>query len=130
MTRRKPYVRSMRGWWLGNGHFMRYMLREATSVFLALYAVVLLAGLVALGLGEASYGRWLAAMTHPGFVVFHLCVLAAAGYHTVTWFAVSPKAMPPVRLGGAPVPARAIIGGQYAACAVISLVVLAAAWSG
>ena len=36
MSRRRPYVRSMRGWWRRNPVFVRYMLREGTSVLLAL----------------------------------------------------------------------------------------------
>ena len=35
MSRRRPYVRSMDGWWRRNPYFVRYMLREGTSVLLA-----------------------------------------------------------------------------------------------
>ena len=31
MSRRKPYVRPMRGWWKRNPYFRRYMLREGTD---------------------------------------------------------------------------------------------------
>ncbi len=130
MTRRKPYVRSMDRWWLRNSFFTRYMIREATSVFLGLYTIVLLIGLVALSLGEASYERWLATMAHPAFIGFHIVVLAAACYHTYTWFGVSPKAMPSVRIGNAPLTPALIIRGQYLALAIITLVVLVAVASG
>ena len=45
MARPKTYVRPMTGWWRGNPYFVRYMVREASSVFLATYAIVLLVGL-------------------------------------------------------------------------------------
>jgi fumarate reductase subunit C len=44
-------------------------------------------------------------------------------YHSVTWFAVAPKAMP-LTVRGEPVPAKAIVGRHYAAWAVVSLIVL------
>jgi len=37
----KTYVRPMRRWWMRNPHFARYMLREASAVFLAGYAVMM-----------------------------------------------------------------------------------------
>ncbi len=127
MSRRKPYVRPMKGWWRRNPSFTRYMLREGTSVFLALYAVVLLIGTMALASGPEAYASWLAVVRNPVSILVHLVVLAAAVYHSVTWFAVSPKAMPPLRLGGEQVPPNIIIASQYAATAIASVIVLAAA---
>ena len=43
---RRPYQRSMDGWWRRDPFFMRYMAREATALIVALYAVVLLVGVV------------------------------------------------------------------------------------
>ncbi len=130
MSRRKPYVRPMKGWWRRNPSFTRYMLREGTSVFLALYALVLLVGTIALAGGPETYAGWLAVVRHPVSVLAHLLVLAAAVYHSITWFAVSPKAMPPLRLGGEQVPPNIIIASQYAAAAIASVIVLAVAIGG
>jgi fumarate reductase subunit C len=49
-----------------------------------------------------------------------------AAYHSITWFAVTPKAMPLV-VRGEPVPAKAIVGMHYGAWALVSLIVLIAA---
>ena len=46
MTVRKPYVRPMAGWWRRNPFFVRYMMRELTAPFVAIYALILLIGLV------------------------------------------------------------------------------------
>ena len=128
MRKPKTYVRSMDGWWLKNPYFVRYMIREGTSVLVALYAIVLLVGAASLASGEAVYQSWLAALASPLAVLFHLAALAAALYHMVTWFAVSPKAMPPIYLGENKLPDKLIIGSQYAAAAAASLVILIAAW--
>ncbi|MGO9852667.1 MAG: fumarate reductase subunit C, partial [Steroidobacteraceae bacterium] len=41
---RRPYVRSMRGWWRRDPFFARYMLREATAVGVLVYALILMVG--------------------------------------------------------------------------------------
>jgi fumarate reductase subunit C len=123
------YSHPMTGWWLKNPFFIRYMIREGTSVFMAVYSVILLVGLASLTAGEVSYDAWLAGLKSPLSVLFHVLALAAAIYHTVTWFAVSPKAKPPVYLGKEPVPASVIIGGQYAGFIAVSIIVFAVAWA-
>jgi fumarate reductase subunit C len=117
----------MAGWWRRNPHHFLYMVREGTSVFVGAYAVVLLWALTALADGPDAWSTWLATMRHPLAVLFHLVVFVAACWHTVTWFAVSPKTMPPMRLGGRPVPASALVGGQYLAAIVTSGAILYAA---
>ncbi|MFV2089257.1 MAG: hypothetical protein ACC642_01240, partial [Pseudomonadales bacterium] len=59
MSKPKAYVRPMNGWWLRNPRYIRYMIRESTSVFVGLYALILLVGLVRLGSGELAYTAWL-----------------------------------------------------------------------
>jgi len=130
MSRRRPYVRSMDGWWRKNPFFVKYMLREGTSVLVGAYSAVVLWGLLALSAGPQAYAGWLAAMSHPFSIVFHLAVLVAVGYHAMTWFAVAPKTMPPLKLGGRAVPAATIVAAQYAGAAVASAVILGAVWGG
>lgn len=128
MSARNTYVRPMSGWYRRNPRFSAYVLREGTSVFLALYALLLLWGLTALAGGAASFERWLAFLASPLSVLLHLVILVAALYHSWTWFQVAPKATPPLALGGKQMPDRLIIGGGYAACLVVTLVVLVLAW--
>ena len=54
----KTYVRPMQGWWRRNPYFVRYMIREGSSVFLAIYAVILLLGLYRLTQGEVAWDAW------------------------------------------------------------------------
>ena len=54
-SKRKPYVRPVeKGWWLKNNFYIHYMLREGTSVFVSIYAVILLVGLLRLSQGAAA----------------------------------------------------------------------------
>ena len=54
MNKRRPYVRSMDGWWRKNPFFVEYMIHEGTALFVAAYAAILLTGLVRLAQGEAA----------------------------------------------------------------------------
>ena len=124
---RRPYVRNVeRTWWLGQRRYVVYMVRELTSLFIGLYCAWLVVGLVRLAQGKAAWESFLAVSSSPLAVLLQLVCLVFAAYHSITWFAVTPKAMP-LMLKGEPVPARAIVGAHYAAWAVVSLIVLVAA---
>src|SRR5262245_21221163 len=125
MAARRPYVRSMDGWWWRDPYFARYMIREGRAVFLSAYALVLLWGLWALARGEAAYDAWRAALGHPLMVIFHLAALALVSYHAYTWWKVSPKTMPALRFGGKEVPQPLISAGGGAAALVATVAVIA-----
>ncbi|MFC3913150.1 fumarate reductase subunit C [Pseudaeromonas sharmana] len=123
-SKRKPYVRPVeKGWWLKNSFYIHYMLREGTSLFVSIYAVILLVGLLRLSQGPDAWAGWLAALTHPLSVLFHLAVLAACLFHAKTWFALAPKAMR-VMHGEEPIPDRPIVLAQYIALGAVSVIVL------
>ena len=124
---RRPYIRKVkRSWWLGRRRYVVYMVRELTSLFVGLYCALLVVGLWRLAEGRAAWDGFLAALSSPLGVLFQLVCLAFATYHSVTWFALTPKAMP-LAVRGEPVPAKAIVGMHYGAWAVVSLIVLIAA---
>ena len=118
----KAYVRSMNGWWLKNPFYIKYMVREATSVLVGIYAVVLLEGLMALAEGEIAFHDWLAAMHSPLAVIFHLFALAAALYHAVTWFAVAPKVAPFIFIGKQKVQPSTITAAQYVVAVIVYII--------
>ncbi len=124
MSHRRPYVRSMDGWWKRDGYFIRYMAREVTAVFVAAYAAVLLVGLVRLGQGEAAFNGWLQALKSPLSLVFHLIVLASFVYHTWSWFKIMPKTLPMMFVGGKRVQPGTITATGLAAAVVACLAVL------
>ena len=99
------YHRSHRkAWFLERPAYVRFMIRELTSFFVAGYLVLLLLTLAKLGGGEAALADWLAAVSGPGWMVVHVIALIAAVWHSVTWFGAVPQAMP-IYLGEDRVPA-------------------------
>ena len=115
MAQVKAYVRPMAGWWRRNPYFVRYMIREGSSVFLAIYAVILLVGLYRLTQGEAAWDAWRAALASPVSLVFHWLALLVVSYHAYTWWKVAPKTAPDLRWRNRPLPEPLITGGGLAA---------------
>lgn len=77
---RKPYQQPQSAtWWLQNSFFRFYMLREATSVPVFLYALWLMTGLLRLLQGAEPFNEWIALSTSPVGALLHLVVFAA-GY--------------------------------------------------
>ena len=125
---RRPYLRPMKGWWRRDPFFVRYMIREATALIVAAYAIVLLVGVLALSRGEAAWNAWLAALRTPVSVVLHVLMLIAMIYHTYSWFEIMPKTMPAMFVGGKRVSAAAIIFSGLVAAVVASLALFVLAW--
>ena len=111
MAARRPYVRPVQpGWWRRNPYFLRYMAREATAPFVALYALILLAGVVCLSLGQDAWRAYIEALQSPASLTVHAVLLLVFVYHTFSWFAIMPKTMPPVIVDGRRMEAGAITG--------------------
>jgi len=123
MAQIRTYVRPMGGWWRKNPYFVRYMIREASSVFLAVYAIILLVGLLRLTQGAAAWDAWRAALTKPGSIVFHWLALLTVSYHAYTWWKVAPKTAPDIRIAGKPVPELLIAGGGWLATLGASILI-------
>jgi len=118
----KTYVRPMTGWWRRNPFYVWYMVREASCVFITIYALVLLVGLWRLSQGQAAFDAWRAALTAPTSIVFHFVTLVMVTYHSWTWFKIMPKTMPFVRIAGKRVSDRAIVASGVIATVVASIV--------
>lgn len=126
---RKPYIRPVeRRWYLRNAVYKKYMLRESTSVFVGLWMLNLLFGLLRLSQGEAAWNDWLAWQQNPLMFVFGVLTFAMAMFHTQTWFAIAPKAMPKY-IAGKKIEHQKAVAAHWAGFAVVSLgVFLLALW--
>ena len=124
---RRPYSRKVRRtWWLRHRRYVAYMVRELTSLFIGIYSGVLVMGLVSLAQGQSAWDSFLMTLSStPGVLVQLVCLLFAT-YHSVTWFALTPKAMP-MMVRGQLVSAKTMIRIHYAVWVAVSLVVLIAA---
>lgn len=125
MAFRRTYIRPMDGWWRRDPFFIRYMAREATAVFVVIYAVVLLVTLGRLAQGEASFDAWVASLRSGTSIALHAILLAAFIYHTYTWFSIMPKTMPPIVIGGKKLGGATITALGIAAAALASAVLFA-----
>jgi len=113
----------MGGWWRRTPAYRRYMLREASALFVTASALLLLAGLACLLRGEAAYAAWRALLASPVSIGLHALALPFLAYHAVTWFQVMPKTAPPL-----PFAPRWITVAGLALSALLSLALLVALW--
>jgi len=124
----RTYVRPTAGWWRRNGHYRAYMVREASSVFVTAYALVLLVGLARLAQGRVPFEAWRAALATPWALGFHVIALGFFVCHAWTWFAVMPKTLPFIRVGGRRVSDDGIVAAGACAAVAASLVLFLAVW--
>ena len=122
---RKPYVReiSKTTWFLGQSRYKRYMAREVTCIFILAYTFLLIFALGSLANGPDAFQGFLDSLRSPLGVLFNLAVLVVTAYHSITWFNTTPQAMP-IQRGEEFVPANVILGANYGAWAVVSLIIL------
>lgn len=122
---RKPYVREVPKfrWFFRHPRYLRYMAREFTCLFIGVYTVIMLVGVMRVAEGPAAYAAFLEALRTPAGIVFHVLALGFSAYHSITWFNLTPRAMP-IQAGERFVPDAVIAGAHYAAWAVLTLAVL------
>jgi fumarate reductase subunit C len=125
---RRPYVRSMQGWWRRDPFFMAYMFREATAFAVAIYAVVLAVGVMRLSQGEAAWNGWLGALRSPGSILLHIVLLVSFAVHARSWFEIMPKTMPMMFVGGHRVEGSTITRTGWYATVIVSVVMFALTW--
>jgi fumarate reductase subunit C len=56
-------------------------------------------------------------------IAFHVLALCFSAYHSITWFNLTPRALP-IQIGKRFVPDAVIAGAHYAAWLALTLVVL------
>jgi len=124
MDKRRPYIRSMDSWWKRDPFIVKYIAMEATSVLVAVYAVILLVGLWRLSQGEAAYNGWLAALKSGPSIALHGVILVVFLYHLWSWFKVMPKTMPMIFVGGKKMAGETITYTGVTAAVGVNLLVL------
>ena len=111
-------------WWLGKSAYIKFILRELSSVAVAWTVALLLIQIWALSSGEQAYARFTSSMASPWMIAVNVVAFAFLMLHSITWFNLAPKAMV-VRIRGIRVPALLISGPQFLAWIVISIAILA-----
>jgi fumarate reductase subunit C len=111
-------------WWLGKWAYVKFILRELSSVAVAWTVALMLLQVLALIRGQSAYVRFEQRMSSPWMIAINIVAFAFLLLHSVTWFNLAPKAMA-VRVGGRRVPGVLISGPQYLAWIAISAIIFA-----
>ena len=122
---RQPYVRpvSKTTWYIRNGRYRKYILREVTAILVAIYCFIAIVGLAALADSPESWAAFIAEFTGTGWVVFHTIALVFyLVFMTFDWFKLAPKAMA-LQLGEHKIAPGYIIAGHYIVWIALTLFV-------
>jgi fumarate reductase subunit C len=115
-------VRVSTYWWLDRWAYLKFTLRELSSVFVAWFVIETLLQINALRHGPAAYAEFKEFLRNPFVIGLNVISFLFVVFHAITWFNLAPKAMA-VRLRGKRVPALLIAGPNYVAWVVVSAVV-------
>lgn len=114
-------------WWLGQWRYLKFILREISSVFVAIFVVLTLFQLRALLQGPESYARFQAWLASPGVIGLNFVCFLFVIFHAITWFNLTPHALG-VRVRGKRLPPFLVAAPNYAAWLVISAFVAWVIW--
>jgi succinate dehydrogenase subunit C len=106
-------------WWLGRWSYLKFILRELSSVFIAWFVVLTLLQISALKAGAAEYMKFQEWLRSPILVALNALSLCFVIFHAMTWFNLAPKAMA-IRMGGRRVSNLLIAAPNYVAWLAIS----------
>jgi fumarate reductase subunit C len=109
-------------WWLEKWSYFRFILREATCMFVAWGVVFLLLLVSAVNQGPDNYTRFITWSAAPWVQTLNIVTFLCIVYHAVTFFVAAPQALV-VHLGGRRVSGRLIMLGHYGAWAAASLLI-------
>jgi fumarate reductase subunit C len=115
-------VRMSTYWWLGRWAYLKFILREISSVFVAWFVLVTVLQIRGLVRGPDAYARMQHRLENPLMIALNLISFFFVVFHAITWFNLAPKAMA-VRMGGKRVPNIMISGPNYAAWVVVTAAV-------
>ncbi|MCI0443673.1 fumarate reductase subunit C [bacterium] len=109
-------------WWVDKRESIKFILRELTSVFVAIYAVILLFEIRSITQGPEAYLNFLAWLRTPFSLILHTVAFLFVLYHSITWFNLAPKALS-LSLGKRHVPAFVIAALHYAGWIFVSIAI-------
>jgi fumarate reductase subunit C len=107
-------------WWLGSWPYVKFILRELSSIFVAWFVIYLLLLVRAVARGEATYRAFLEFAAHPVVLTVNVIAFFFIVFHALTWFAVAPQAIV-AHVGAKKVPPILIAASHYGAWVVVSV---------
>ena len=110
-------------WWFRKWSYFLFMLRELTSVFIAVFLVVYLFQIYHITQGADAYWEIAGQFRSGGWIAFHGVALIFAIYHSLSWFKTAAVILTP-RVGGWMVPPWMVVALHTAAWLAASAAVL------
>ena len=92
-------------WWLQRWEYLRFVLREISSVFVAIFVVEMLFQIYALSRGPEAYADFQSLLKNPIVIAINVISFFFVVFHSITWFDLSARAMS-IRVGGKKVRSR------------------------
>ncbi len=116
------YRRVSTYWWLWRPAYLKFILRELSSVPAAYFVVLILLALRALTQGPEAYAAFQAWLRTPVAIGLNVISFFFVVFHAITWFNLAPRALV-VRVHGKRMPDSLIARSNYVAWLVVSVIV-------
>jgi fumarate reductase subunit C len=110
-------------WWVQQWRSFKFILRELSSLAVGYVGLILLLLIWSLIQGPSAYTDLLAWLAWPPVVALSIIAFMFVLYHAITWFNLTPKAMPPIRVGGKRVADWLIAAPNYVLWIVASAII-------
>lgn len=107
-------------WWMGDWRYLKFILRELSSAFVAFAVVMTLFQVRALRAGPEAYARFQQRLHSPLMIALSVVSLFFVVFHAITWFNLTPRAMA-IRLRGRRLPDAMVAAPNYAVWLVVSV---------
>lgn len=117
------YPQMPTAWWFKKWSYFLFLLREMTSVFIAVFLVVYLFQIYHITQGADAYGDFAGQFRSGGWIAFHVVALIFAVFHSLTWFKTAAVILSP-RVGGWVMPPWMVVALHIAAWLAVSAIVL------
>ena len=99
-------------WWMRNRRYFLFMIRELTSVFVALFVLLFLYELFLVTKGKEVHELFQKSLRTPPVVTFYVIALLFALYHSLTWLGLTAK-IQVVKIGKSTLPPGLVSLGAY-----------------
>jgi fumarate reductase subunit C len=109
-------------WWLSQRSYLKFILREISSVFVAWFVVLTLLQIRALSSWPQAYAEFQQWLKAPFLVALNVVSFFFVVFHAVTWFNLTPRAMV-IRIRGKRLPEFLVAGPNYVVWLVVSGVI-------
>jgi fumarate reductase subunit C len=119
---RSYHARVSTYWWLAQWRYLKFILREASSVFVAWTVVITLMQIHALIRGPEDYARFQEWLQSPLVLALSVLTFFFVVFHAITWFNLAPKAMA-IRVRGRRLPNLAVAAPHFVVWLAISAAV-------